>query len=155
MVYILQHLHGFRLGMRIRDPREHQQYQRHSSRRKIDIETPPPRGVLRKRAAYERTKDKPQLRKSLTDPHQHRPLMNGYTSGNDGKGSVLQARSTHACDGAADNEHLGRYRDAAEETAEFEDQEEGDEGPFVLEIDHGVLKLVWNFRMLFLKQIYL
>lgn len=61
-------------------------------------------------------------------------LVQRHCHGDYGQGAVHEAGATEAGDGAADDEHLGRVGDAAEQRANLKYGEEGEKGGLGVEV---------------------
>lgn len=93
------------------------------------------RGILRQRASDQRPNDTTELRNTLTNSNQEWALHKWRRGSDDGECSILQACGAHALHCSSNDEHLRRGSNTAQQRAEFEETEEAQEDPFVLEVD--------------------
>lgn len=93
------------------------------------------RCVLRQSTSNQWSNNATELRNALTDADQSWTFGKWCCGGDDRESSILQPRCAHTLYGSPNDEHLGRSGDAAKKRAKFEQSEERDEDPFVLEVD--------------------
>lgn len=94
----------------------------------VDVEAPSPRDVIGKGAADEGTDDTGDSVGGADDAGKGGSLLRGRGEGDDCVGAGAETGSSHAGDGAAGNEGLSVGGGAADDGAEFEDEDGDKEG---------------------------
>lgn len=104
----------------------------------VDIETPPPGNPFGEGTAEEWSDHSSKSIRNTNQTHQCWPLFWLDTECEDHGAARREASAAQAGDGTSDDEGVRVGRDATDETAELEDSDRQDKGPFQVEVSVGL-----------------
>lgn len=116
-----------RLG---RFEKEHNEQRRDEPKRQVDIETPPPRGMIRQRTTHQRARDTRNPKHRPEHARVDRPSSQRHRLRDDENGPREQPSTADTSHGATHDQPDGVGSDAADERAEFEDEQGSQVDPF-------------------------